>query len=218
MEYKDVEKDCQVMNKDKDLIKKIDKQKQDMYFTEKFIETQTANVCSILINNKFIECSNDRLCNSYLPDNSYEMTILGTIASNIAEIHPLIVSELLETWDHFAGFTPVQLVGLFSCFTGVRLPQDEKMNFPDCDDAFLKFKIEELIHGYEKYDTLEGELYLQTGIQYEDALIFDLIDLSMKWCNCEDELTCRQFIENEVKQYNISIGDFTKAYVKNRYY
>ena len=45
-------------------------------------------------------------------------------------------------------------------------------------------------------------------------MIFDLIDLSMKWCNCEDELTCRQFIENEVKQYNISIGDFTKAMLK----
>ena len=57
MEYKDVEKDCQVMNKDKDLLEKIDKQKQDMYFTEKFIETQTANVCSILINNKFINCN-----------------------------------------------------------------------------------------------------------------------------------------------------------------
>ena len=213
-EYRDVEKDCDAIKKKNSLLEQLEKQKQDMYYTEKFIETQTANVCSILINNKFIECSNDRLCNSYLPDNSYEMTILGTIASNIAEIHPLIVSELLESWDHFANFTPIQLVGLFSCFTGVRLPQDEKMNFPDCDDAFLKFKIEELIHGYEKYDTLEGELYLQTGIHYENALIFDLIDLSMEWCKCEDELTCRQFIENEVKQYNISIGDFTKAMLK----
>jgi len=213
-EYPDIEKDCKNYKKHKDNNQVIEKHKQDINYTEQFIQNNTANVCSILINNKFITCVSDPLCNIYLPDNQYELTNLGIIASNIAEIHPLILTDLLESWEYFKDFTAVQIVGLFSCFTNIKLPDDERSNFVDCEDSFVKEHILMIKDKYIHYDTLEGNLYLQTGINYEDSLNYDIIDISMKWCSCEDELSCRKFIEDEVKQLNISIGDFTKAMLK----
>ncbi len=213
-EYIDVETDCNNYKKHKEQNNLIEKHKKDIDYTEQFIQNNTANICSILLNNKFMICSSDTLCNNYILDSHYELTGLGIIASNIAEIHPLIVTELLDSWSYFKHFEPVQIVGLFSCFTNIRLPDDEKLHFVECEDEFVKQHVQTVKDKYIHYDTLEGDLYLQTGINYEDAMMYDMIDLSMKWCLCENELSCRKFIEHEVKEMNISIGDFTKAMLK----
>tara|TARA_B100000123_G_scaffold272113_1_gene253633 strand:+ start:2230 stop:4734 length:2505 start_codon:yes stop_codon:yes gene_type:complete len=213
-EYTNIEIDCKNYKKQKEQNMVIEKHKQDIDYTEQFIQNNTANICSILLNNKFMICSNNTLCNNYILGNHYELTGLGIIASNIAEIHPLIVTELLESWNYFKDFEPIQIVGLFSCFTNIRLPDDEKLHFVECEDEFVKQHVQTVKDRYIQYDTLEGNLYLQTGINYEDAMMYDMIDLSMKWCSCENELSCRKFIEHEVKEMNISIGDFTKAMLK----
>tara|TARA_B100000424_G_scaffold136136_1_gene103276 strand:- start:2731 stop:5235 length:2505 start_codon:yes stop_codon:yes gene_type:complete len=213
-EYIDVENDCKNYKKQKEQNKLIEKHKQDIDYTEQFIQNNTANICSILLNNKFIVCSSDTLCNNYILNNDYELSRLGIIASNIAEIHPLVVTELLESWEYFKHFEPIQIVGLFSCFTNIRLPDDEKLHFVECEDEFVKQHVQMVKDKYIHYDTLEGDLYLQTGINYEEAMMYDMIDLSMKWCLCDNELSCRKFIEHEVKEMNISIGDFTKAMLK----
>jgi len=36
----------------------------------------------------------------------------------------------------------------------------------------------------------------------------------MEWCNCEDESSCKKFIQTSLFQKEISIGDFTKAILK----
>jgi ABC-type antimicrobial peptide transport system permease subunit len=55
---------------------------------------------------------------------------------------------------------------------------------------------------------------LRTGIKYDDELIFDMIEFSMKWCDCNSETDCKYFIQNDVAYKSISIGDFTKAMLK----
>jgi hypothetical protein len=36
----------------------------------------------------------------------------------------------------------------------------------------------------------------------------------MIWCDCATEYDCKSFIQNEVAECSISIGDFTKAMLK----
>ena len=42
---------------------------------------------------------------------------------------------------------------------------------------------------------------------------YDLIDMVYKWANCDDEVQC-QLIIKEMEQWDIYIGNFTKAILK----
>jgi hypothetical protein len=36
----------------------------------------------------------------------------------------------------------------------------------------------------------------------------------MKWSMCEDELSCKQILQNDLYEKDISVGDFNKALLK----
>lgn len=188
------------------LYAQYEKDNETYNYMQEFINNQTKRVCEVMIDDGFIVET---------PSNDvYEMTPLGKIASNIAEIHPLILSNLFVKWEYFKDFSPKQLVGLFSCFTNVKLTTDEKMSIPAIDDYFLKNRINDVHTIYMNYDEREAVNDMRTGIGYTDALIFDMIDFSMDWCDCSNEMECKQFIQHTVAEKNISVGDFTKAMLK----
>jgi hypothetical protein len=175
-----------------------------MEYTLNFINAQTQHVCLIMVHNGFIE---ER-------DDGYHMTNLGKIASNIAEIHPLPLSALFVKWNYFDKYSAKELVGLFSCFTDVKIPNDMKSSNPNIQNASLQCAIKDIMQEYKKYDVLERDLDVRTGIDYEEALMFDMVEFSIKWCNCQSETDCKYFIQADLADKEISIGDFTKAMLK----
>jgi hypothetical protein len=182
-----------------------------------FISEQTNKVCQVLIDDGFVVINKDNGEDDVKPEtdtHNYSMTNLGIIASNIAEIHPLIISRLMIDYNYFEKFNTTQLIGLFSCFTNVKIPNDQKSSVPNTDDEMLKKCIRDLQNYYKQYDKLEFENDLRTGIKYDDELIFDMIEFSMKWCDCDNENDCKYFIQTDVSDKSISIGDFTKAMLK----
>jgi len=203
-EYRTISTDSILINDLMDLESQLKNNNESLEYTKNFIQTQTQNVCLIMIHNGFIEEIDD----------GYKMTEVGKIASNIAEIHPLPLSTLFVKWNYFERFSAKELVGLFSCFTDVKIPHDMKMSRPILQNAWLQQSIQELVKEYEKYDDLEREMDTRTGIQYEDALIFDMVEFSIKWCNCQTETDCKYFIQADLADKEISIGDFTKAMLK----
>ena len=60
---------------------------------------------------------------------------------------------------------------------------------------------------------LEQEVQVNTGLNYTDPLIYDMVEFSMRWCDCNTE-ECKSFIQNDVANKSISVGDFTKAMLK----
>jgi superfamily II RNA helicase len=212
-EYPSIVADCSKMTKYDNLIKEHDKLKSNLDFTKLYIEQQTAKVCNILLQDGFIISQNNPSELSYMLTNNYELTGNGKIASNIAEIHPLIITKLLIEWQYFQDFSVEQIIGLFSCFTDIKVPDDDKYNFPDCEDTFLNKQIVKVKQLYDSYDEIEGINDIRTGINYINSLQYDLLYYAIKWCKCNTEEECRIFIENEVKLI-ISIGDFTKAMLK----
>jgi superfamily II RNA helicase len=183
----------------------LDTDQRSLEYTQNYIANQTEQICSALQEFGFIH--SDDKC-------EYGLTELGIIASNIAEIHPLIISKLLIKWNYFSEFTALQLVGLFSCFTDVKVQSECRSTIPNTEDSFLCAHIKEVNQMYNEYAEFETEKQIITGIHYDDALQFDIIDFSMKWCECTTIEECKLFIQTDLYEKSISIGDFTKAMLK----
>jgi superfamily II RNA helicase len=179
---------------------------ESLTYIQNYVRDQTDKICQIMIDDGFLSLNtSDGDC--------YELTTLGKMASGIAEIHPLCLTTLISGWE-LDQFSVEQLIGLFSCFTDVKLQQDLRMYRPTISDEFLKSKIMEVIEIYKKYCGREEDIEVCTGIRYEDALQYDMIEYSMKWSELENELDCKRFIQNAISEKGISIGDFTKSMLK----
>ena len=94
-EYRNIKEDAIKVYSYLDLKDKVENLKADSYYTESYVKQQTDRICDIMCENGFIIRN---------PDDTYTLTLLGNIASNIAEIHPLIMSELMIKWNNFNDF------------------------------------------------------------------------------------------------------------------
>jgi len=157
----------------------LSKENEHLNYLDNYIDSNVQSVCTVLTDHGFIE--------------ENVLTDKGKLA-NVAEIHPLIFAEMMEKWNAFAEFTPVQIVGLFSCFTDVKI--QDKSTIP-LTDTFLKTKINELMELSDIY-------------ALGNYLIFDIIDISMQWCECDTEEECKALIQT----IPVAVGDFTKALLK----
>jgi hypothetical protein len=120
----------------------------------------------------------------------------------------------MVSWNYFEDFDTKQIIGLFSCFTDIKIPDDRRIHSLTIQDTFLETKIKSVSHHYDKYLDLELESQVNTGLNYTDPLIYDMVEYSMQWCDCNSEEDCKSFIQNDVAYKSISIGDFTKAMLK----
>jgi superfamily II RNA helicase len=216
-EYYSLKDDLKLAKEFINLNNQLDDEKTNLSYMSGFISEQTNKVCQVLIDDGFVVINKDDGEDdekTATDTHNYSMTHLGRIASNIAEIHPLIISRLMIDYNYFAKLSVRQLIGLFSCFTNVKIPNDQKSSVPITDDEMLKKCIKDLQNYYKQYDKHEFENDLRTGIKYDDELIFDMIEFSMKWCDCDNENDCKYFIQTDVADKSISIGDFTKAMLK----
>jgi len=220
-EYYSLKDDLKLAKEFISLNNELENEKTNLSYMSGFISEQTNKVCQVLIDDGFVVINKDDGEHDGEHDeknatdtHNYSMTHLGIIASNIAEIHPLIISRLMIDYNYFAKLSVRQLIGLFSCFTNVKIPNDQKSSVPITDDEMLKKCIKDLQNYYKQYDKHEFENDLRTGIKYDDELIFDMIEFSMKWCDCDNENDCKYFIQTDVADKSISIGDFTKAMLK----
>jgi superfamily II RNA helicase len=220
-EYYSLKDDLKLAKEFISLNNELENEKTNLSYMSGFISEQTNKVCQVLIDDGFVVINKDvgehdgeHVEKPATDTHNYSMTHLGIIASNIAEIHPLIISRLMIDYNYFAKLSIRQLIGLFSCFTNVKIPNDQKSSVPITDDEMLKKCIKDLQNYYKQYDKHEFENDLRTGIKYDDELIFDMIEFSMKWCDCDNENDCKYFIQTDVADKSISIGDFTKAMLK----
>jgi len=204
-EYKYIKTDSSKLESYLELKNKITTLNADTAYTNTYIKVQSDHICDIMCEKGFIIRNHD---------DTYVLTLLGNIASNIAEIHPLILSELMTKWSNFEEFTPIQLIGLLSCFTDIRVPDDMRVHTLNISDSFLESRIKAIQLHYDRYSDLEQEKNVNTGLNYNNPLIYDMVEFSMKWCECNTETECKQFLQNDVYTMSISVGDFTKAMLK----
>lgn len=187
--------------------------KEELYahsYTATFLENQTENLCTVLLEEGFIQKTTDEETGT----TSYRLLEWGTMASSIAEVHPIIMTNFIKTSHSFASFSLRQLIGFLSCFTDIKVAQDERAHCPKSEDAFLQEQIKALAKEYDRFARLEQDRDLRTGLHYDDVLNYDIVDATMQWVDCSDETECKQLIQQLTYEKGISIGDFNKAMMK----
>ena len=192
------------MKRVKEMEKEIQREQDELFYLEHYIDHNIEVICDILTANGYINRDGD----------IYSFTDLGRAAAGIAEIHPLATSMLATKWEWFRDFSTEQIIGWFACFTDVNIPSEMKRTTPHSEDAFLKKRVEDLDAILNHYSDEEDRAQVYTGIQYIDAVSYDMPDLATGWCKCETELECKIYIQNNVAEKGISVGDFTKALLK----
>lgn len=200
----------------------LDGKEQQLAYIESFIPIQVHKICVVMEEQQFIkkntgdtgDTGSSGISSNGSKKGEYELDSLGVISSNIAEVHPLIMAFFMEKWNYFSEFTILQLIGLFSCFTDIKVQPDFRMSVPGGKDPFLKKKITEMLEMFSQLNDLESKRDIQTGINYESPMVFDIVDEIMEWTKCKTEEDCKKFVNTQLLHKDISIGDFTKAVLK----
>jgi superfamily II RNA helicase len=206
-QYFDIDKDVKIVNDYMDILRDYDNENASLHFMESFIENQTMSICQILEEEGFVDIDYDDAGEGQAVAN-YRLTHLGKMAGSIAEVHGPIMSQFLVSNDYFKDFEVRDIVGILSCFTDIKIAEDERKSAPPTN------ALQDLAKLYSKYERVEDEQNIRSGIHYERALQFDMFEPSMKWTDCTNEQECKEFIQVELGAKGISIGDFNKAMMK----
>jgi superfamily II RNA helicase len=124
----------------------------------------------------------------------------GIIAANIAEANPALMAVVCTEWNYFAEFSPAELAAFFSIFADARVEEQAEQSemlaeFDRIRWELLQCQDSHRIHVHE------------TGLT---DFSYGLMDVIKRWCECESEAECKMLIQ----EYELSIGDFTKAILK----
>ncbi len=177
-----------------------------------YIHDQVRHVCNILMDNAAITLN--------ITTGKYSLTKIGEAAGKIAEMPSLVGALHL---DQMRKLTADQLVGLFSCFTGVRLVEDRRkfqvwsdfvLSLSDMKDKRVELVVSNMVDTLREIENREMQVKLDTAVE-SDVFIYDMVNPMMIWCDLNTELSCKQFIQEIVQgDLGVSVGDFTKACVK----
>ena len=199
--WKDVEKEMGIVSKYNYKCQELNNLKHLLGSTESTIQTNIMSVIDVLINSQFVNNT----------DNGFALTVKGHIATNLREVHCLVFSELIDS-GIFSQFGAKELVGIFSCFTNIMVPEDIRETIPNSYNTNVKYCIMDIYNAYTLQSNNETKHNIDTGFDYR--MHFDMIDYSIKWCECENDIECKQLLNDIVANKDIFLGEFIKGILK----
>lgn len=177
-------------------IKKLERKEDDVF---KYVNNTVDIYIDLLIENKFMNESND-------------LTMKGKLAGNINEVNCLVMAELLHL-NYLNDLSVIDLVKLFSIYTNIKLPDTDKITsyteLINSDNLNKVFEKMNSINNY--YHDLEVNNKLDYFGNYE--IHYDLCDLMENWCLAKTDEECLKIYE-EAKSRGIYMGDYVKAISK----
>jgi superfamily II RNA helicase len=151
---------------------------------------------------------------NYLVENNETLTLteIGKLTIAIQELPSLPFGKLMN--ERILDTLSVnEIISVLSCFTNLHLSDEMSVlaiNSINCEDK-IKEKIHKIKNTMDEFYNLLTYNKLEIAEDY--YIHFNLVELSMKWCNAQNDVQCYKVI-NEAKQYDISLGDFVKCILK----
>ena len=201
----DLDRILSVYNEFKESEQKYNEQDKYCRNLSKYIDSNVKNTILLLMDENFITLDSDE---------NYEFTNKGTIASHMSEIHSLIITDTLVSTDFFRDFTSEQIICVLSCFIDIKVPDDYKIHSFPVNDYIMSASIKNINESVEKYAVLENTSQTYSGVDYDGIVSYNIASSILNWCNCVNEFDCKQLIETQLYERDISIGEFTKAVMK----
>ena len=176
-------------------------EKQELQKTKNEIEHTTNYIKNTIHNNilrlKEFECLDEK-------EEGYVVTLFGEVCAKVKEAPGLLLGYQIFWNNRFEELDLSEMIGFLSIFTPIKVRDEIKKNFVDCENSKLNSFIKTVMECYyDKYYDLYGEEFQ-----------FDLIDDVMKWVDAEDENTCKQILLNIEQEKGIFLGEFVKALLK----
>jgi superfamily II RNA helicase len=181
----------------------LQKKIRELESTSQYIENQIHNVIRVLRKREIVH------------EDSFTLTeVKGQICRQIAEVNPVLMTEILVGLNDFAEFEPIHLAGFLSVFTDVRVPSGEDVGPNNCSGCGLvNDRIRDLNRICDSLIQDEEEVRIYSG-ENMDSFSYTIVDDVMDWCLCKDEGECRSLLQRLSEEKGVSAGDFTKAILK----
>jgi len=196
-QYPSAEKDAEIVAKLNTKNKEIDDLNKQLVATETTLLLNINKVLDMLSQFGFIEKN--------------QLTTKGHIASQIREVHCLVFADMINA-GKLKNFEAKDLVSILSCFTNITVPEEKRASYPNSDNTDVKDCIVDIYNAYQKHSNHELINGFNTGIDY--SLHFDLIDYTMKWCECTSDVDCKRLLHEMSLEKEIFLGEFVKAILK----
>jgi antiviral helicase SKI2 len=209
-EYKFIESDktyIQKMNDLKEEAKRLHKQHD---LLNNYIHSGVQSVLELLLSEKYIEKINHEI-EDQKEEYVFKLTLKGSIASQLREIHCLIFAKLFQE-NELNELSSKQIVSILSCFTNISVSDDLKDNHPKCDDIDCKNTILKINDLYTEYQQKEVQYNIQSGLDYN--IHFDLMNYVIEWCQCEKVEECKFVLQKLANEKEVFLGEFVKALLK----
>lgn len=207
-ENKGLSEKIKTMRKIMDLEKELEKENKQLKYLEDYLLSNIEKVGSIMEERGFITIDNVAM-DTELMSKEYRLTERGKMATMMAEIHPLLVVEMMEEIEKL---TTIEIICLLSSFTDIKVPEDKRKSRFTLKEKWKSWfeKMTDIAKWYEQRET---ELGVYIGYDYANH-VYDLVEEMEEWCNAGDEHACRYFVQTVLQEKQISLGDFSKAVLK----
>ena len=198
VDYRDVEKDVEIVSRVARKKSELNELYSKLNNVKLSLSSNIQNILKLFLDNTIITTNN-------------LLTIKGLIASNIREVHCLVFAELIHQGT-LKQFESKQLVAILSCFTNITVPEDKRVLTPQSSYTSITNFVTTLQKMYQKHYDIETDNGINTGLDY--SIHFDLIDYIVKWCECENEIDCKQLLQQLTNDKEVFLGEFVKAILK----
>ena len=209
-EYKFIESDKTYIQKIKDLEEEVANLRKHHDLLNNYINSGVQSVLEFLLSEKYIEKVNDEKEEQKVK-NVFKLTLKGSIASQLREIHCLIFAKLFQE-NELNHLSSKQIVSILSCFTNISVSDELKDNQPKCNDTQSKNTILLINDLYREYQEKEVQNNIQSGLDYN--IHFDLMNYVIEWCDCEKVEECKFILQKLANEKEIFLGEFVKALLK----
>jgi superfamily II RNA helicase len=214
--HKNIEKDKQSILKIKEKYKQHQELQDEMSSIETYVDKNVLSVLNMLEDYKYIDkCDTfdtfDK-CDTFDKKNPiYQLTLKGTFAIQIREVHCILFTDLLIE-NKLNNFTSFDLVSFLSCFTNISVPEDRRTVIPYSQNENVQKLIIEVIDNHKKLE--DKELTQKIELDNNFTIQFDLLQYMYEWCECDDVNKCKTLLQKMSIEKEIFLGEFVKAVLK----
>jgi antiviral helicase SKI2 len=163
--------------------------------TSTYIDNNVILVLRVLTHNSFI-------------DGEHKLTLKGTIASHLREVHCLVFADLIED-NVFNTMSSKQIISVLSCLTSVSVKDELRTLVPNAADTTVQDTILKMNQKYLNYKEKETHLNIES-----DSIHYDLVNHVVNWCDCDSIEECKFFLQTLETEKEIFLGEFVKALLK----
>ena len=205
-EYKFIDTEKNVVKKWREKQNELGQLQQCAEHTANYIQHNIDGVLDFLCIEQFIE--ENKEIKEGKDRKEYTLLETGKFAVNLREVHCLVFANMM---NDFSLLSSKQIIMVLSCFTNVSVSEDLKEFKPLSVDPIVQKMVEKMHDNYAYY--FEKEPDFNTGSDY--TFHYDLLNYIGEWATeCNDEGSCKIFLQKLEREKDIFLGEFVKALLK----